>query len=178
MSSHIAHTIIMQHGIVCVLLLFLVFCDVSTQRKKKTVQTLSRGWGDDITWVQTYEEGLSKAVDSNKPLMIIHHIEDCPHSKALKKAFSEHQSIQRMAKADFVMLNLVHETTDANLAPDGFYVPRILFVDPTLTVRADIVGKYANRMYTYEPNDMDFLAENMMKAKILLKEEHEDHSDL
>lgn len=21
------------------------------------------GWGDDITWVQTYEEGLSKAVD-------------------------------------------------------------------------------------------------------------------
>ncbi|KTF75933.1 hypothetical protein cypCar_00049827, partial [Cyprinus carpio] len=62
-SGHITHTIIMQHWMICVLLLFLAFCDVSTQRKKKTVQTLSRGWGDDITWVQTYEEGLSKAVE-------------------------------------------------------------------------------------------------------------------
>uniref|UniRef100_A0A8C2D0V6 Anterior gradient 1 n=1 Tax=Cyprinus carpio TaxID=7962 RepID=A0A8C2D0V6_CYPCA len=150
----------MQHWMICVLLLFLAFCDVSTQRKKKTVQTLSRGWGDDITWVQTYEEGLSKAVESKKPLMIIHHLEDCPHSK------------------DFIMLNLEHETTDTNLAPDGFYVPRILFVDPSLTVRADIAGKYANRMYTYEQSDVDFLAENMMKAKILLKDEHEDHDDL
>uniref|UniRef100_A0A8C1BDH2 Anterior gradient 1 n=3 Tax=Cyprinus carpio TaxID=7962 RepID=A0A8C1BDH2_CYPCA len=171
-------TLIMQHWIVCVLLLFLVFCDVSTQRKKKTVQTLSRGWGDDITWVQTYEEGLSKAVESKKPLMIIHHLENCPHSKALKKAFAEHQTIQRLAKSDFIMLNLVHETTDDNLAPDGFYVPRILFVDPSLTVRADIIGKYANRKYTYELGDVDFLAENMMKAKILLENEHEGHEDL
>ncbi|XP_056308524.1 anterior gradient 1 [Danio aesculapii] len=168
----------MQHWTLCILLLCLVFCDVSTQRKKKTVQTLSRGWGDDISWAQTYEEGLAKAVKSKKPLMIIHHLEDCPHCIALKKAFSEHQSIQRMAKSEFIMLNLVHETTDSNLAPDGFYVPRIMFVDPTLTVRADIVGKYANRMYTYEPDDIDFLAENMIKAKILLKEEHEEHDDL
>ncbi|TRY84205.1 hypothetical protein DNTS_025718 [Danionella cerebrum] len=168
----------MQHWRLCILTLFLIFCDVSTQRKKKTVQTLSRGWGDNITWVQTYEEGLAKAVKRNKPLMVIHHLEDCPHSIALKKAFAVHQSIQRLAKSDFIMLNLVHETTDANLAPDGFYVPRILFVDPSLTVRADIIGKYGNRMYTYEPGDMDYLAENMIKAKILLKSDHEDHDDL
>ncbi|XP_056099669.1 anterior gradient 1 [Rhinichthys klamathensis goyatoka] len=172
------HTIIMQHWMFCVLFLFFVFCDVSTQRKKKTVQTLSRGWGGDITWVQTYEEGLNKAHVSKKPLMIIHHLEDCQYSKALKKAFSEHSTIQRLAKSDFIMLNLVHETTDKNLAPDGFYVPRIMFVDPSMTVRADITGKYANRMYTYESEDMDFLAENMMKAKILLKSDHEGHVDL
>ncbi|XP_059417264.1 anterior gradient 1 [Carassius carassius] len=168
----------MHHWTVCILLLFIVFCDVSSQRKKKTVQTLSRGWGDDITWVQTYEEGLSQAVKSKKPLMIIHHLENCPHSKALKKAFAEHQTIQKLAKSDFIMLNLVHETTDDNLAPDGFYVPRILFVDPSLTVRADIAGKYANRKYAYEPGDMNILADNMMKAKILLKNEHRKHTDL
>nr|XP_055070818.1 anterior gradient 1 [Misgurnus anguillicaudatus] len=161
-----------------IFLVCLTFHDVSTQRKKKSVQTLARGWGDDITWVQTYEEGLDKMKESKKPLMIIHHLEDCPHSKALKAAFSEHQAIQRMAKKDFIMLNLVHETPDPNLAPDGSYVPRILFVDPSLTVRADIVGKYGNSMYTYEPTDMDFLAENMIKAKILLKEGHDDHDDL
>lgn len=25
--------------------------------------------------------------------------------------------------------------------------------DPSMTVRADITGRYANRMYAYEPND-------------------------
>ncbi|XP_051998176.1 anterior gradient protein 3-like [Xyrauchen texanus] len=168
----------MQHWTAYVIFLFLVFCDVSSQRKKKSVQTLSRGWGDDINWVQTYEEGLTKMVESKKPLMIIFHLEDCPHCKALKKAFSENQTIQKLGKSDFIMLNLVHETNDNNLAPDGFYVPRILFVDPTLTVRADIVGNYANRLYTYEPSDMDTLAENMVKAKKLLKDEHEEHDDL
>ncbi|XP_051566410.1 anterior gradient protein 3-like [Myxocyprinus asiaticus] len=168
----------MLHWTACVLLLFLVFGEVSSEREKKTVQTLSRGWGDDITWVQTYDQGLVQMVESKKPLMVILHLEDCPHSKALKKAFSEHETIQKLAKSDFIMLNLLHETTDKNLAPDGYYVPRIMFVDPSLTVRADIVGKYTNRMYTYEPTDMDFLAENMMKAKMLLKDEHEEHDDL
>ncbi|XP_017547097.1 anterior gradient 1 [Pygocentrus nattereri] len=152
-------------------LLFLMCCDVSMQRKKKTVQTLSRGWGDEITWVQTYEEGLSKMKASNKPLMVIHHLDDCPHSQALKKVFAENKDVQRMAKSDFIMLNLMHETTDNNLAPDGYYVPRIIFVDPSLTVRTDIAGKYYNRKYTYEPDDVDFLVENMIKAKILLHSE-------
>ncbi|KAI4878695.1 hypothetical protein NFI96_013475 [Prochilodus magdalenae] len=155
-------------------LLFFLSCDVSMQRKKKAVQTLSRGWGDEITWVQTYEEGLSKMQASKKPLMVIHHLEECPHSQALKKVFAENKDIQRMAKSDFIMLNLMHETTDKNLSPDGYYVPRILFVDPSMTVRNDITGKYSNRKYTYEPDDMDMLIESMIKAKILLQ----PHSEL
>ncbi|KAI4878696.1 hypothetical protein NFI96_013476, partial [Prochilodus magdalenae] len=129
------------------------------------------GWGNEITWVQTYEEGLSKMKASKKPLMVIHHLEECPHSQALKKAFAENKDIQRMAKSDFIMLNIMHETTDKNLSPDGYYVPRILFVDPSMIVRNDITGKYYNRKYAYEPDDMDFLMENMIKAKILLKTE-------
>ncbi|XP_053483319.1 anterior gradient 1 [Ictalurus furcatus] len=150
----------------CVFLL-LLSCDVTLMKKKKKVQTLSRGWGDDITWVQTYEEGLTKMKESNKPLMVIHHSEECQYSQALKKAFVENKSIQKMAKEDFIMLNLVHETTDANMAPDGYYVPRILFVDPSMTVRNDITSKYTNRKFAYGPEDMDFLEENMVKAKKL-----------
>ncbi|XP_066543069.1 anterior gradient 1 [Hoplias malabaricus] len=160
----------MAHWCLCVLVI-LLSCDVSLQRKKKTVQTLSRGWGDDITWVQTYEEGLSKMKTSNKPLMVIHHLEECPHCQALKKVFAENKEIQKMAQSDFIMLNLMHDTTDPNLAPDGYYVPRIMFVDPSMTVRTDIIGKYYNRKYTYEPDDVDFLAENMMKALVLLHSE-------
>ncbi|MBN3318213.1 AGR2 protein, partial [Atractosteus spatula] len=135
------------------------------QKEKKFPQTLSRGWGDELTWTQTYEEAF------NKPLMIIHHLEDCPHSQALKKVFANNKEVQKMANEDFILLNLVYETTDKHLSPDGQYVPRIIFVDPSLTVRADITGRYANRLYAYEPSDINLLISNMQKAKKLLKTE-------
>ncbi|XP_067854462.1 anterior gradient protein 3-like [Heptranchias perlo] len=150
------------------LLLVAVTSNLATAIKKRPPQTLSRGWGDDITWVQTYEEGLYKAKKSNKPLMVIHHLEECQYCDELKKVFAENEEIQAMADKDFIMLNLMHETTDKNLAPDGKYVPRIMFVDPSMTVRADIAGKYSNRLYTYEPKDIQYLIQNMKKSKRLL----------
>uniref|UniRef100_A0A2K5EI53 Anterior gradient 2, protein disulphide isomerase family member n=1 Tax=Aotus nancymaae TaxID=37293 RepID=A0A2K5EI53_AOTNA len=120
--------------------------------RPKLPQTLSRGWGDQLIWTQTYEEALYKSKTSNKPLMIIHHLDECPHSQALKKVFAENKEIQKLAE-QFVLLNLVYETTDKHLSPDGQYVPRIMFVDPSLTVRADITGRYSNRLYAYEPSD-------------------------
>ncbi|XP_019506153.1 PREDICTED: anterior gradient protein 2 homolog [Hipposideros armiger] len=136
----------------------------------KLPQTLSRGWGDQLIWTQTYEEALFKSKTSNKPLMIIHHLDECPHSQALKKVFAENKEIQKLAD-QFVLLNLVYETTDKHLSPDGQYVPRIMFVDPSLTVRADITGRYSNRLYAYEPSDATLLLDNMKKALKLLKTE-------
>uniref|UniRef100_A0A8V0XD00 Anterior gradient 3, protein disulphide isomerase family member n=1 Tax=Gallus gallus TaxID=9031 RepID=A0A8V0XD00_CHICK len=101
---------------------------MAIKKEKRAPQTLSRGWGDEITWVQTYEEGLYQAKKSNKPLMVIHHLEDCQYCQALKKAFAENEEIQEMAQDNFIMLNLMHETTDKNLSPDGQYVPRIMFI--------------------------------------------------
>ncbi|XP_029022081.1 anterior gradient protein 2 homolog [Betta splendens] len=138
---------------------------------KRIPQTLSRGWGDQLIWAQTYEEALYWSRSKNKPLMVIFHLEDCPHSQAMKKAFSENNEIQRTLDEDFIVLNLVYETTDKHLSPDGQYVPRLIFVDPSMTVRADITGRYANRMYAYETSDTKLLLSNMEKAKKLLKSE-------
>ncbi|XP_069771924.1 anterior gradient protein 3-like [Narcine bancroftii] len=154
-----------------IIFLFALTSNPATAIKKRPPQTLSRGWGDDLTWVQTYEEGLFKSKKSNKPLMIIHHLEECKYCKALKEAFAASREIQEMADKDFIMLNLMHETNDKNLAPDGKYVPRIIFIDPSLTVRADIGGRYSNRLYTYEPQDINILIQNMKKAKRLLASE-------
>ncbi|XP_019960803.1 anterior gradient protein 2 homolog isoform X2 [Paralichthys olivaceus] len=137
---------------------------------KRIPQTLSRGWGDQLIWAQTYEEALYWARSKNKPLMVLFHLEDCPHSQALKKVFSDYQ-LQKTLDEDFIALNLVYETTDKHLSQDGQYVPRIIFVDPTMTVRGDLVGPYSNRMYAYEPNDLQLLLNNMKKAKKLLKSE-------
>nr|XP_009929654.1 PREDICTED: anterior gradient protein 2 homolog [Opisthocomus hoazin] len=137
-----------------------------TTAKPKLPQTLSRAAGG----TRTHEEALFRSKHSNKPLMIIHHLDDCPHSQALKKVFAEHKEIQKLAE-NFILLNLVYETTDKNLSPDGQYVPRILFIDPSLTVRADITGRYSNRLYAYEPSDISLLYSNMQKALKLLKTE-------
>ncbi|CAL8371657.1 unnamed protein product [Arctogadus glacialis] len=105
----------------------LLFACSSVALKEKTKikpQRLSRGWGDRITWVQTYEEGLTKMKASNKPLMVIHHQDDCPYSQ-----------------------------------------------DPSMSVRADLTGRYSNRYFTYEPADISVLVKNMRKAKILLRDE-------
>ncbi|KAM6900059.1 anterior gradient protein 2 homolog [Xenentodon cancila] len=138
---------------------------------RRVPQTLSRGWGDQLIWAQTYEEGLYWSRSRSKPLMVLFHLEDCPHSQALKKVFSEDDKVQKLLDEDFIVLNLMYETTDKHLSPDGQYVPRILFVDPSMTVRADINGRYGNRMYTYETGDMALLLSNMQKAKKLLKPE-------
>ncbi|XP_030048253.1 anterior gradient protein 2 homolog isoform X2 [Microcaecilia unicolor] len=142
----------------------------SSEKEDKFPLTLSRGWGDDLYWIQTYEEALYRSKTTNKPLMIIHHLEDCPHSQALKKVFSENNEIQKLAE-QFVMINFIYETPDKHLYPDGQYVPRILFVDPSLTVRADITGRYSNRLYAYEPSDINLLISNMKKALKMLKPE-------
>ncbi|XP_026151581.1 anterior gradient 1 [Mastacembelus armatus] len=155
------------------LALFFSICASAGEQKKKKVkpQSLSRGWGDNISWAKSYEEGLRKMVKSQKPLMVIHHKVDCPYSQALKKAFVADETVQKLAKEDFIMLNVVEETNDKNLAPDGHYVPRIMFIDPSKTVRADIAGRYKNHRFAYEARDMEYLIKNMMRAKVRLHSE-------
>uniref|UniRef100_A0A3P9J6A1 Anterior gradient 2 n=1 Tax=Oryzias latipes TaxID=8090 RepID=A0A3P9J6A1_ORYLA len=156
---------------VLLLALTSTFAKYTPKTGRRVPQTLSRGWGDQLIWAQTYEEGLYWSRSRNKPLMVLFHLEDCPHSQALKKVFSEDDKVQKILDEDFIVLNLVYETTDKHLSPDGQYVPRILFVDPSMTVRADINGRYGNRLYAYEPTDMSLLFSNMEKAKKLLKAE-------
>ncbi|RXN00671.1 Anterior gradient protein 2-like [Acipenser ruthenus] len=111
----------------------------SAKKEKKLPQTLSRGWGDELTWTQTYEEALFRARSSLKlqtntlPQMV----SMCPDSSLLCNKKSCY----------------------------GF------IADPSLTVRADITGRYGNRLYAYEPADLDLLISNMKKAKKLLKTE-------
>ncbi|XP_044534785.1 anterior gradient protein 2 homolog [Gracilinanus agilis] len=140
------------------------------ETQPKFPQTLSRGWGDKLFWTQTYEEALYKAKTSNKPLMIIHHLEECPHSQALKKVFAESNEIQKLADK-FILLNLI-ELGSQDLRSSPYIWPELVFaLNPSLTVRADITGRYSNRLYAYEPTDAPLLLDNMKKALKLLKTE-------
>ncbi|XP_018420120.1 PREDICTED: anterior gradient protein 2-like [Nanorana parkeri] len=143
----------------------------STEPPVTQPKTLDRGWGSSIEWVQTYEEALAASRETKKPLMVIHHLEDCPFSQDLKKAFVADPLAQKLAQENFVMLNVVHPVADENQSPDGHYVPRVIFVDPSMTVRTDLAGRYSNRLYAYEAGDIPELVTNMKKAKTLLHTE-------
>uniref|UniRef100_A0A672HLW8 Anterior gradient 2 n=1 Tax=Salarias fasciatus TaxID=181472 RepID=A0A672HLW8_SALFA len=111
------------------------------------------GWGVGV-------KQLSGLCSRNKPLMVLFLLEDCSQCDALKRALAHDDEIQRILDEDFVVLNVIHpalhvcEIADQNFSPDGKYVPRIIFVDPSMTVRDDIVGPYSNRLYAYESTDM------------------------
>nr|XP_032807568.1 anterior gradient protein 3-like [Petromyzon marinus] len=145
--------------------------DEAADRVSRPFKSLDGGWGDSIPWVQTYEEGLKMAAEQGKPLMVIHWSEACPYCIALREAFKNHGEVQRMAAEDFVSVNLQTETLDQNLAPDGRYVPRIMFVDPSMTVRADIGSGYRNSLYAYHSDEVFRLVDAMKKAKVPLKTE-------
>uniref|UniRef100_A0A665UYW6 Uncharacterized protein n=1 Tax=Echeneis naucrates TaxID=173247 RepID=A0A665UYW6_ECHNA len=93
---------------------------------------------------------------SQKPLMVIHHREDCTHSQgAAVTLFVAKKSIQEMAKKYFIMHNLVQNSPDCHIiALLSNLCVTCLSTDPTTTVCADIAGKYNNRRYTYMPGDM------------------------
>ncbi|NXC15528.1 AGR3 protein, partial [Corythaeola cristata] len=140
---------IMLHSTLALSLLLIAVSSnlaMAIKKEKRAPQTLSRGTVLRPTRCLN-ADGIAELEMDFKMIMSF---------LALKKAFAENEEIQEMAQNNFVMLNLMHETTDKNLSPDGQYVPRIMFIDPSLTVRADITGRYSNRLYTYEPQDIPF----------------------
>uniref|UniRef100_A0A8C0FKK7 Uncharacterized protein n=1 Tax=Bubo bubo TaxID=30461 RepID=A0A8C0FKK7_BUBBB len=120
-------------------------------------KVLSTGWGDDIEWVQTYEEGLAQSKHRQKyPVIRLYELPAwgfCPHPQAPSRGqLGQNRENLYLSTTELLVLSIAK--SDENMAPDGHYVPRILFVDPSMTVRADLTGKYGNRMYTYEPEDI------------------------
>ncbi|CAM9602780.1 unnamed protein product [Lampetra fluviatilis] len=148
-----------------------LLCAVACGGEGRVQRTLDSGWGNDIEWVQTYEEGLLRAKETRQPLMLIIWLETCPYSKELRNRMSQHRAIQKLASESFICLNVRAEPNDQNLAPDGRYVPRIMFVDPSWTVRGDITGRYSNHLYLYHAADVDLLYKSMNRALQLLKDE-------
>jgi protein-disulfide reductase (glutathione) len=121
---------------------------------RRTATAPANGFGDAIAW-RSLEEGLSEAASDHRPLMLVVHASWCPKCKELKPAFGDRELVELSER--FVMVNVDQDAVPKSLefAPDGSYVPRVLFVDPA-SGQADVELRNDRRtrtVYYYGPSD-------------------------
>ena len=87
------------------------------------------GWGDAIAW-RHLEEGLTEAKASSRPLMLVVHADWCGQCDKLKPSFQDRKLAE--LTRHFVMVNADQDEVPEvrRYAPDGVYLPRVLFLAP------------------------------------------------
>jgi thiol:disulfide interchange protein len=124
------------------------------QPQPRVATAASNGFNDNIAW-RELGDGLAEAKDHQRPLMVVVHASWCQSCKALKRSFLDAEL--RDLSDNFVMVNLDQdrEPRSAEFAPDGNYVPRIVFVDPrTGDPDPSILNqRRSDKRYYYGPYD-------------------------
>lgn len=114
----------------------------------------AHGFNDAIAW-RPLDDGLAEAKAEGRPLMLVVHASWCNSCKQLKPAFQDRRLTELSER--FVMVNADQDQTPGALAyaPDGSYIPRVLFIDPT-TGAVDESLQHPTRSrhhYYYGPSD-------------------------
>merc|ERR1711976_141505 len=122
-----------------------------------------RGWGSGIDWYK-YEDAKEVSAQTGKPLMVVIHKSWCGACKRLKPLFSASQEIKTLSK-NFVMTNVEddEEPQGEMFAPDGGYIPRILFFNKDFE-RMDVINEEGNPQYKYFYSDAEQVVSAMKRA--------------
>lgn len=117
-----------------------------------------------ITW-HGYEAGLAKAKATGKPVMAVVKASWCGACRNYERAFHT-QAVVELAQKYVMVLVDADETPEAagNLAPDGSYVPRTLFLDPKGNLRTDISGGHPRFRYFLVMRKLSSLTSRMERG--------------
>lgn len=114
----------------------------------------AHGYNEAIAWTPL-QQGIADAATTQQPLMLVVHASWCSKCKALQPAFRD-PALQALSEK-FIMVNVDQDATPESqrYAPDGTYIPRVLFIDPkTGEIDPDLLNPVRNRFkYFYMPND-------------------------
>uniref|UniRef100_A0A7I4Y4G3 Thioredoxin domain-containing protein n=1 Tax=Haemonchus contortus TaxID=6289 RepID=A0A7I4Y4G3_HAECO len=121
--------------------------------KKSADDDLSNGFRTEIDWVK-WDKAIGVAKDLNKPIFFLIHKTWCGACKGLKREFTTAPKMPELIELSkkFVMVNVEDddEPEDDKYAPDGGYIPRILFLDTDgEPLKTNNQAKYKNNKYFY-----------------------------
>lgn len=117
-----------------------------------------------MAW-RTFPDGLAQAKAEGKPLMLLIWKSWCGACKALRPRFAA--SAEVLAESGSVVaVNVVddEEPQGTEYAPDGGYIPRILFLRPDGTVMRDVTNAANPDKYSYFHSDPATIAGAMRTA--------------
>lgn len=124
------------------------------KKEKRKATAPANGWGDEIAW-RGLSEGLDEAKRERMPLMLVVHTSWCSKCKKLKASTFRDQKLHELSE-QFVMINIDQdaEPNALDYAPDGDYIPRVVFLDPDGKVDAELKNSRPSRFsYFYMPQD-------------------------
>ena len=117
-----------------------------------------------IAW-KPWDDAQRTAKAQGRPIMVVVYADWCPHCRELSPVFADPE-IQKLSEG----LVMVHENSDADpawlkaYANLGSYVPRILFLAPDGTLKADLTSGNGRYPYFYTPQGVDALKSSMKRA--------------
>ncbi len=117
----------------------------------------ANGFGDgDITW-RSLDVGLEEAKRSGRPLMLVVHTSWCSRCKALKPQFAT-ADVERLAE-HFVMVNVDQDEDERVMryGPDGTYIPRVMFLDPSGTLDPAIGNERSPKFKYFYTSSLDLV---------------------
>lgn len=120
----------------------------------RTASAPANGWGDEIAW-RTLEEGRREAQQLDRPLMLIVWTTWCSKCRALKQSFAANPEIHALSR-EFVMVNADQDALPevSEHAPDGDYIPRLIFFGADGRVDEGVVNDARqSSIYFYSPVD-------------------------
>ena len=134
------------------------------------LQAGSQDWNDaGIDW-QEYEQGMSAAKESGRPVCLIFYTTWCGHCTNYSNVFLDSGVVEK-SKA-FVMIRLdkdQNQELSKKYSPDGQYIPRTYFLSPEGELDATITEARENYKYFYNENDPSAILASMDRALTKLR---------
>ncbi|CAF1130901.1 unnamed protein product, partial [Brachionus calyciflorus] len=138
---------------------------------------LSRGFGDGINWMTLKS---TAEAEEKKPFFILIHKTWCGACQNLKESLRDSIKFKELSEL-FHMINLEdeEEPEDDGYAPDGKYIPRLLFLDNSGHLNEDLINENGNPKYKYFYSNADqvFCLPVILSMEKAIEKFYEDDED-
>nr|WP_255216074.1 thioredoxin family protein [Pseudenhygromyxa sp. WMMC2535] len=141
-----------------------VEAEAEAEAPARTATIPAQGWNDEIAW-RGLDEGLAEAERTGRPVMLVVHTSWCSKCRALKGEFNGNASIEELSR-EFVMVHADQDEVPemALYAPDGTYIPRVMFLDAQGKLDRELANPNRITRYRYFYTPQEDLVGTMREA--------------